>query len=45
VRIGETTGLSLEMSAGGTTAADEDGTPWMTRNFKDALESPRDRHS
>jgi hypothetical protein len=45
VRIGETIGLSLVISAGGTTAADEEGTPWMTRNFRDALESPRDRQS
>ena len=45
VRIGETIGLSLDISAGGTTAADEEGTPWITRNLSDALESPRDRHS
>jgi hypothetical protein len=27
VRIGETIGLSLDISAGGTTAAEEEGTP------------------
>ena len=43
--MGETSGLSLDISAGGTTAADDDGTPWMTRNLRDALESPRDRQS
>lgn len=43
--MGETTGLSLEISAGGTTAADEEGTPWMTRNLREALLSPRDRQS
>jgi hypothetical protein len=45
VRIGETIGLSLDISAGGTTAADEEGTPWITRNLRDALESPRDKQS
>jgi hypothetical protein len=45
VRIGDTIGRSLDISAGGTTAADEEGTPWMTRNLRDALESPRDRQS
>ena len=46
VRIGETIGRSrLEVSAGGTTAADEEGTPWMTRNLSDAFESPRLKQS